>query len=410
MLKLVFSCFYADDGRIAGLTQATVQRGLDILLDLFARFGLFPNVNKTKAMVSLGHRFPDTLSPIAFKRRYDDRVPTYYDRKRAKVQCPHCSLSMSNQHLPTHIRHVHHMLPPNVSSDFDTDTFAPSCKRPRLSPPSVSLASNHYAISLDADVLVCPIPNCPAWTLDPRVLRTHLCIRHPLHHFTFAERQDLTQCPRCGLFLTRVTPAHFQSKFCIRQSARRDQAIMQSQLATAVSSTPFYIGGKPLEFVPHFRYLGRILSQDDSDDMAAYLRLEETKKVWARFSHLLRANGASVKTMGRFYRTILQQKLLFGSATWVLSLVALNRLERFHARCARGIAHRPIRRRPNGTWICPPTTEVLEACGLQPLSVYIQHRRDTLLKHYAQKSSQMYPKCLSLSKSSRFGVWWNLAS
>ena len=401
--------FYADDGRIAGFHQEALQQSLNQLLALFAQVGLFPNVRKTKAMVSYGRRHPDTLSHTAFKRRYDVNVPTYRARKLAKVQCPHCTRSMTDQYLPTHIRHVHHLLP-DMSTDSPCTSLPPSpCKRQRLSDSAPLTSPNHYYISL-SDTLVCPVPGCPTWTEDFCVFRRHLCIRHPTALFSFVGYPDIHQCPRCGMYITTpVTPRHLQSQFCIAQSARRERILSRSEavLQTA-QSTSFFIGDNPIEFVPFFRYLGRMLAQDDSDDMAAYARLEQTKKVWARFSHLLRANGASAKTMGRFYRTVLQQTLLFGSATWVLSPTALNRLERFHARCARGMTHRHIQRRPDGTWIYPPTAEVLEACGLQPLSVYIQRRRNTLLRRYATTESVLYNKCLSMPRPPRSGAWWQL--
>jgi len=363
-----------------------------------------------KAMVSYGCQHPDTLSNVAFKRRYDVSVPTHRARKLAKVQCPHCRRAMTDQYLPTHIRHVHHMLPDMSTDPPCTSSPPPPSKRQKLS-NSVPPSPNHYYIRF-SDVLVCPVFDCPTWTEDFNVLRRHLCVRHPTDLFTFAGYPDIHQCPSCGLYLTiPVTPRHLQSQFCIKQSERRERILSRSQAQLqAAQSTPFVIDDKPIAFVPYFRYLGRMLAQDDSDDMAAYARLEQTKKVWARFSHLLHANGASARTMGRFYRTVLQQTLLFGSATWVLSRTALNRLERFQARCARGMTHRHIQRRPDGTWIYPPTAEVLEACGLQPLSVYIQRRRNTLLQRYAKTTSALYSKCLSMPRPPRSGAWWQLSA
>ena len=112
--------------------------------------------------------------------------------------------------------------------------------------------------------------------------------------------------------------------------------------------------------------------------------------------------------MGRFYRTIIQQTLLFGSETWVLSPRTLNRLECFHARCARGITHRHIRRHVDGTWEHPPTHEVLQACHTQPLPVYIQRRRHTLFKHYAEHNSALYQQCLNAYGTTPRSTWWNL--
>ena len=180
-------------------------------------------------------------------------------------------------------------------------------------------------------------------------------------------------------------------------------------MASTVSTSAFVVQDHPIEFVPSFRYLGRILSNDDSDDLAVYARKQKAACVWGRFRVLLQIEGASVETMCRFYRTIIQQVLLFGSETWVLSARALATLERFHARCARGILHRPIRRASNGDWICPPTTEVLQACNLQPISFYIQRRRHTLYKHYAKDHCVLYQQCLHrFGTTPRSLTWWNL--
>ena len=140
-----------------------------------------------------------------------------------------------------------------------------------------------------------------------------------------------------------------------------------------------------------------------------HTRKNKAAAVWGRFKALLQEDGASAETMGRFYRTIIQQTLLFGSETWVLSARALNRLERFHARCARGITHRHIQRHADGTWECPPTNEVLEACHSQPLSVYIQSRRHTLFKHHAENNSVLHQQCLNaFGTTPRSLTWWNL--
>ena len=58
--------------------------------------------------------------------------------------------------------------------------------------------------------------------------------------------------------------------------------------------------------------------------MAAYTHMQKARCTWGHFKNLLQADGASVETMGRFYRMIIQQTLKFGSATWVLSARALN--------------------------------------------------------------------------------------
>ena len=143
--------------------------------------------------------------------------------------------------------------------------------------------------------------------------------------------------------------------------------------------------------------------------MAAYTRMQKARCTWGHFLNLLQADGASVATMGRFYRTVIQQTLLFGSATWVLTNRTLGRLERFHARCARGIAHQHIQRRANGTWVTPRTSDVLDVSHLQPISVYIQLRWNTLFKHHAETDSDLYRRCLSVRGTTPCSMsWWKL--
>ena len=125
------------------------------------------------------------------------------------------------------------------------------------------------------------------------------------------------------MLLTTLTPRHYQSQFCVRQSSRRTR-LRSQELRSTFNPVPFRIDDTPIEFVSEFRYLGRIISKDDTDDSAAYTRLQKAKQVWGRFSTLLRTDGASVLTMSRFYRTVIQQTLLFGSATWVLTQRALG--------------------------------------------------------------------------------------
>ena len=114
-----------------------------------------------------------------------------------------------------------------------------------------------------------------------------------------------------------------------------------------------------------------------------------------RMHRILSADGADALAMARLYLAVVQAKLLFGSETWVLSERALGRLERFHARCARYIARRHIRKLPDGTWLCPPTNEVLDQCGLSPIATYIAKRKTTLLNNYAIPSSSLYRQCIT---------------
>ena len=202
-------------------------------------------------MVSVGHRHPDFISNVMFKRRFDpDSGPTYRARKLEKVQCPYCSHAVSNQYLPTYICHVHGA-PPDVSTDC-TDTSPPPCKHRRTSDPPAFL--NYYTIRLGPGMIVCPVPDCPSHSTSSYAFRRHLCNQHLMDHFRlFDDSTELTQCPHCGLFLGHLTPRHIHSQFCIRQSAHRARIHSWSQCPVTVdTSTPFHIGDRRIEYVSKF--------------------------------------------------------------------------------------------------------------------------------------------------------------
>ena len=112
--------------------------------------------------------------------------------------------------------------------------------------------------------------------------------------------------------------------------------------------------------------------------------------------------------MGCFYLAVIQAILLYGSETWVISKRMLKRLESFHHRCARSMAHRPIRRLADGSWEHPHSSEVLTQCGLLPIHTYIARRKRTLLR-YARTECALYDMCLHsipLDTVSHRQVWW----
>jgi hypothetical protein len=77
--------------------------------------------------------------------------------------------------------------------------------------------------------------------------------------------------------------------------------------------------GKELERVEVFEYLGRLLAYDDNDALVVRGNLKKVQGVWARLSRMIRAENASPRVCGKFYKATMQLILLFGSKTWNLS-------------------------------------------------------------------------------------------
>ena len=136
----------------------------------------------------------------------------------------------------------------------------------------------------------------------------------------------------------------------------------------------FNIDNVSIETVSEYKYLGHLLSADDSDKATVSYNISKAIKLGSMY-RILSSDGADSMTMACFYLAVVQAKLLYGSETWVLSRRLLDRLEHFHARCARYMAHRHIRRLPDSTWEYPPTLKFWMLVVYQPLKRILQNAR-----------------------------------
>ncbi len=103
-----------------------------------------------------------------------------------------------------------------------------------------------------------------------------------------------------------------------------------------------------LEKVELFRYLGRILAQDNDDIRAVQSQIKKARGIWAQVGQVLQADNTPPKVSAKFYKAVVQSVLLYGSETWNVTQTTLARLEGFHIRAAYQMAkeHKP-RKGPN---------------------------------------------------------------
>ncbi len=93
-----------------------------------------------------------------------------------------------------------------------------------------------------------------------------------------------------------------------------------------------------LEKVEVYRYLGRLLLQDNDDVQAVRSQLRKAQGTWARIGQVLHRENALPRTSAKFYQEIMQSVLLYGCETWVLSKAVIARLEGFHNHAAYRMA------------------------------------------------------------------------
>ncbi len=99
--------------------------------------------------------------------------------------------------------------------------------------------------------------------------------------------------------------------------ARKVQYAVTEHMHLALQES-FTAYGDKLERVEVFKYLGRLLANDNNVAQAVRGNIKTAQGIWARLSHMIRSENASPCARGVFYKATVQSLLLFGSKTWIL--------------------------------------------------------------------------------------------
>jgi hypothetical protein len=252
----------------------------------------------------------------------------------------------------------------------------------------------------------CPVPGCEATISRRYGMRRHFTYRHPLAAVHFPDEGSLEKCETCDLRVPNLRK-HQGSQLC-RTAAMRLSKRNQLKANKEATKVTFKVKGQPIENVAEFKYLGRIISNNDSDWAAVRANIRKARKRWAQVAQILSREGATTSTMAYFYKAVVQAVLLYGSESWVITERMRKAVESFHNRCARFITGEHIRQKPNGEWILPPTTEVLKKCKMRTILEYIERRRQTAKTFMTNRP--IYEACIDSTPTAsnvNQKVWWN---
>eukprot|EP00985_Skeletonema_marinoi_P020434 scaffold12160_cov75-Skeletonema_marinoi.AAC.6 len=250
----------------------------------------------------------------------------------------------------------------------------------------------------------CPVPACQDATDSfdtPWSLRRHFRDRHPRDFVDVEGHGNLPKCQLCNMQADPEKAArHERSKFCRegRERVVQTNAAIANQRALEVGFTAY---GEDLERVEVFKYLGQLMSMDDTD----------TQKVWKMTHRLLRGENMNPRVCGMFFKAIVQAVLLYGSETWVLTDSAMRCLEGFYYRatCRMARENRPKKNRQTGEWTYPARKDVFEEVGLYTLTEYIDRRRKTI-GDYISTDRSIFDLCRCRNGERRRGTssrrWW----
>jgi hypothetical protein len=218
------------------------------------------------------------------------------------------------------------------------------------------------------------------------------------------------KCDNCGMQTSPLAwiknGGHGTTKLCLAGGERRQQHLRRAE-ATQAQRREFVISGDTLKRAESFKYLGRWLSEDDHDGRAVRAQLTKARTTWARLGKVLRGEYASPRICGKFYKSVIQAVLLFGSETWCLTPALQARLDGFHIRAAYRMAkvHRP-KRHPDGSWTYPASEDVLKECGLQTMSEYVRRRRNSIAEYVATRPLLQTCKDGEPRRGTPHRLWW----
>ena len=156
-------------------------------------------------------------------------------------------------------------------------------------------------------------------------------------------------------------------------------------------------------------YLGRLLSNDDDDSTAINSNLRKARARWGKLVNILKREGANAIIMSKFYMTIVQAVLLYGSDSWIIKERDLNKLRSFHNRAVRYMTGSHIQKIGDG-WEYPNHEDLLKKCRLFPIDVYLERRRGTLREYLMKYRNNLLQKAIETKKNCRNVhkiLWWN---
>ena len=125
-----------------------------------------------------------------------------------------------------------------------------------------------------------------------------------------------------------------------------------------------------LENMNTLKYLGRMVSFDDSYQIVVNRNLQRAWMKWVRSSRLLCVDGVDTRTSGRFYVEVVQFAMLLGLGSLVFTPRILQTLGSFHNLVARSNLGR-MPRRQNGQRYYPLIGEELAQAGMVSIGEYI---------------------------------------
>ena len=293
LLATFFAIFYVNDAYFASRDAEFFQRVLDIVVGLFAWVGLQTNTTKTQAMICIPGRIRTQLPVKSYRQMHCGQV-TAAEWNARPVECRQWGKTMLASSLGRHLADVHDI--------YQSQMVAKELLEHQ---PPATYTVMHQQVGK----LVCPFPMCEGILNNGWNLRCHFWDVHPMDLVVVLSEGKHRHCHQCGMQVNPFYSRHYTSKECRIGVQRKQQREAEVTSALALRQQ-FSVNGDVLERVEVFKYLGRLLAQDDDDIQAIRTQLRKARATWARVRQVLWSKNASPRVAAKFYKAVVQAALL----------------------------------------------------------------------------------------------------
>jgi len=177
-------------------------------------------------------------------------------------------------------------------------------------------------------------------------------------------------------------------RFGLTVSLKKTEVMLQpASHSTSTSAQPVIkVEDTSIMAVNKFCYLGSILSSNAvvDDDISA--RLSKASSAFGRLAkRLWNDHGIRLDTKIAVYKAAVLTSLLYGCESWVLYRRHIVKLDQFHMRCLRRIAHVKWQDKI-------PNTEVVQICGISGIEAFLLSAQLRWIGHVVRMSENRLPK------------------
>ena len=116
---------------------------------------------------------------------------------------------------------------------------------------------------------------------------------------------------------------------CRRGDQRKNRRLEEEE-AWSGSEMVFKAYGHHLTMVSSLKYLCRVIPYSDDDWTEVVTNILNEWKTWARIFQVLGWEGMDTNTSGIFYKVVIQEVLLLGLETWLMTPLIGRTLGVFH--------------------------------------------------------------------------------